>query len=80
MAKATQEKRRDVLTLSEAAAELGLSYPRTLTWIQRGELEATRAGKTWLITRDALDRFRVQWEGNRYVRAGRLGGTHTPAK
>lgn len=80
MAKTTRDKRRDVLTLSEAAAELGLSYPRTLTWIQRGELEATRAGKTWLITRRALGRFRVWWEGNPNVQAGRLGGTHNPSK
>lgn len=46
-----------MLTLAEAAAELGLSSS-TLRWqIANGKLKGVKYGKTWVISRRELDRY-----------------------
>ena len=53
----------DILTIVEAAAELGLS-PRTLRGqAKRGTLAATQAGRMWLVTREELERYRREHLG-----------------
>ena len=69
---------REVLTLAEAAEELGLSYRSTHGWVQRGELRAERTGGTWLISRADLADFKERWSQNPHAQggviSGRLGG------
>jgi len=48
----------ELVTVAEAAEELGVT-PRTIQRrIQRGELEAEMPGNEWLIPRRALDEYR----------------------
>jgi excisionase family DNA binding protein len=48
----------DLITVAEAADELGVT-PRTIQRrIQRGEIEAEMPGTEWLIPRRELDEYR----------------------
>ena len=47
----------DTLTLAEAAEELGVHYMTAYRYVRTGRLAATQIGRTWRITRDALDAF-----------------------
>jgi excisionase family DNA binding protein len=47
----------EYLTIAEIAAELKLSPETIRQWIVRGELEGTRAGKSWRILRSDLRRM-----------------------
>lgn len=50
---------QDIFTLAEAARELGLKSADGLrTQVHRGRLEARLIGKTWVITRAELERYR----------------------
>ena len=50
---------QDIFTLTEAARELGLKSADGLrTQVHRGRLQASLVGKTWVITRDELERYR----------------------
>jgi hypothetical protein len=52
---------QDIFTLAEAARELGLKSADGLrTQVHRGRLQASLVGKTWVITRDELERYRAQ--------------------
>jgi hypothetical protein len=52
---------QDILTLAEAARELGLKSADGLrTQVHRGRLTARLIGKTWVITRDELERYRAR--------------------
>lgn len=46
-----------VLTLSEACAELRISYRRGLALVHNGELQAKRVGRHWRIRSTELDRY-----------------------
>jgi excisionase family DNA binding protein len=50
----------EIMTLAEAAAELGLSPDTLRRQAQRGVLEARLIGKTWVTTRRAVDDYRRQ--------------------
>jgi hypothetical protein len=51
----------DILTLAEMAAELGLSSADGLrTQVHRGRLAARLIGKTWVVTRAEVDRYRQE--------------------
>jgi excisionase family DNA binding protein len=47
-----------VLTLHDAAAELGVHYMTAYRYVRLGVLEAAKSGGVWHIQRSALDRFR----------------------
>ena len=47
----------EYLTISEIAAELKLSPETIRQWIVKGELEGTRAGKSWRVRRSDLRRM-----------------------
>lgn len=45
------------LTVEEVAGTLRVSTRTVRKWIQRGELSAVKAGKNWIVSNDALQRF-----------------------
>jgi excisionase family DNA binding protein len=47
-----------VLTLQEAADELGVHYMTAYRYVRLGVMEASKAGGVWQVQRSALDRFR----------------------
>ena len=67
-------KGNELLTLREAARELGLSYDATLRWAQRGELKARRTAERgmWVLTRADLEHFRAWWKKNQHAQWGQL--------
>jgi excisionase family DNA binding protein len=48
-----------MLTLTEAAAELGISAATLRHQVQAGRLAATLFGKTYVITDEELERYRA---------------------
>ena len=53
------DERRDLLTVAEAARELGLTARAVLNRIERGELKAERVhARLWLIPRSEVERLR----------------------
>jgi excisionase family DNA binding protein len=48
----------DLLTLAEAAGELGLAADTLRTQVQRGRLAARMFGKTYVTTRGEVERYR----------------------
>lgn len=48
---------RDVVTITEAAQELGVRPDSLRQAVLRGAVKAMRAGGIWLITREELDRY-----------------------
>lgn len=46
------------MTLAEAAPLLGVSPGTLRNQVLAGKLEARKFGKTWLTTRDAVERYR----------------------
>ncbi len=59
---------RELLSLTEAARELGLSWQATHRWIRYGNLRAERVGNFYVIRRTALEAFREWWRANPHVR------------
>jgi excisionase family DNA binding protein len=49
-----------VLTLQEAADELGVHYMTAYRYVRLGQMDATKSGGVWQVRRSALDRFREQ--------------------
>ena len=49
-----------VLTLQEAADELGVHYMTAYRYVRLGVLDATKSGGVWQVRRSALDHFREQ--------------------
>jgi excisionase family DNA binding protein len=58
--------REDLLSIAEAAEELGLTRPAIRRAIMRGLIEPVRLdGRTNLIPRSAVDRYKAEHLGNR---------------
>jgi excisionase family DNA binding protein len=53
----------EVLTISQAAARLGLSRKTLWLQINRGALRATQVGSVWLVTAVELDRYARENKG-----------------
>jgi hypothetical protein len=51
---------KNVLTLAEAAKELGLATVTLRVQVYREKLKATKYGTTWTVTRREVDRYRRQ--------------------
>ena len=49
-----------VLTLQEAADELGVHYMTAYRYVRLGHMEASKSGGVWQVPRSALDRFRAE--------------------
>ena len=47
-----------VLTLQEAADELGVHYMTVYRYVRLGLMEASKSGGVWQVQRSAVDRFR----------------------
>jgi hypothetical protein len=54
----------DIRSLEEAGAELGVSAETLRTQVRRGRLRARLVGKTWITTRDEVERYRRENLGN----------------
>ena len=52
-----------MMTLIDAASELGLSPATLRRQIANGALRGRKVGNTWTITRRELDRYRVEHRG-----------------
>jgi hypothetical protein len=63
----------DILTLAEAAEELGLAPVTLRAQAARGVLRTRLIGKTYITTRDELERYRREHLGQRGPRG--LSGT-----
>lgn len=50
----------DLLTLAEAAAELGLSKSTLLTQVGRGRLRAQKLGNQYVLERTEVERYRLE--------------------
>ncbi len=48
-----------VLTLAEAADRLGVHYMTAYRYVQLGRLEATKVGKSWAVSEDAITAFQA---------------------
>jgi excisionase family DNA binding protein len=48
----------DIITLAEAAEELGIAASTLRHQAQAGRLEARNVGKTWITTRQEVERYR----------------------
>jgi hypothetical protein len=53
----------DVISLAEAGDELGLSASTLRHQAQLGRLDAKVVGKTWITTRQEVERYRVEQLG-----------------
>ena len=60
----------DIITLAEAGALLGLAPVTLRGQASRGVLRARRIGKTWVTTREEVERYRRDHLG-RHGRPGR---------
>ncbi len=49
-----------VLTLQEAADELGVHYMTAYRYVRLGVMEASKSGGVWQVQRSALDRYRAE--------------------
>lgn len=49
-----------MLTLTEAAARLGLRPSTLLTQVQRGRLRATKFGPVWTVEEVEVERYRAE--------------------
>lgn len=49
----------ELLTLAEAAKEIGISQPTLSRAARLGTLKAIKKGKTWLVTRASLEAWIV---------------------
>ncbi len=49
-----------VLTLQEAADELGVHYMTAYRYVRLGVMDASKSGGIWQVQRSAVDRFRAQ--------------------
>ena len=54
----------NLLSLQEAATDLGLSYDALLRWRQRGDLKASKVGAQYVVRRDDLEEFRTWYEAH----------------
>lgn len=54
-----------MLTLTEAAALLGVAASTLRHQIQRGKLRGRLVGKTWTVSRREVERYRVESLGKR---------------
>jgi excisionase family DNA binding protein len=52
-----------MLTLNQAATQLGLSPSTLLTQIKRGRLRARRVGPMWTVTEREVERYRAESVG-----------------
>lgn len=48
----------DIISLAEAGELLGISPETLRTQVRRGRLEARNIGKTWITTRQEVERYR----------------------
>jgi hypothetical protein len=78
----TSEERsmlEDIITLAEAAAELGIASVTLRAAVGRGRLRARLIGKTWVTTRDEVERYRRESLGQP-GRPPRASATHPVPK
>lgn len=59
----------DLMSLSQASAEIGVSAQTLKIQAQHGRLRAEKIGRDWLVTRAEVDRYRREVRGTRGVRS-----------
>ncbi len=52
-----------VMTLTQAAASLGLATVTLRVQIQRAKLKAVKTGSVWLVTKQEVERYRSEHLG-----------------
>jgi hypothetical protein len=64
-----------VMTLREAAEELGLAANTLRIQANHGVLKANKIGRDWVVTQREVERYRTEVQGqfgNRYTKRGKL--------
>ncbi len=69
----------DVLTLQEAADELGVHYMTAYRYVRLGVMEASKAGGVWHVPRSAVERFREHAQSVESAAHGKGGPRGRPA-
>jgi excisionase family DNA binding protein len=69
---------QNVLTVDEAAAELGIAPRNLRTWILRGRLKARKVGPVWLIDRGDLATFSAWWKAHPRAMVGKRSQERPP--
>lgn len=59
------DRGRDVLTITEAADELGIRADSLRQAVLRGAVKAMRAGGIWLLSREEVEKYRRERKPNR---------------
>lgn len=59
----------DILTLSEASAELGIKPSTLRSQIRFGKIEARMIGPVWVVSREEVDRYRQEHLGKSHIRS-----------
>jgi excisionase family DNA binding protein len=68
-----------VLTLQEAADELGVHYMTAYRYVRLGVMEASKSGGVWQVQRSALEQFRANAKTSSSGSSGRGGARHRRA-
>jgi MerR family transcriptional regulator, light-induced transcriptional regulator len=68
-----------VLTLQEAADELGVHYMTAYRYVRLGVMEASKSGGVWQVQRSALEQFRANAKTSGSGSSGRGGARHRRA-
>ena len=68
-----------VLTLQEAADELGVHYMTAYRYVRLGVMEASKSGGVWQVQRSALEQFRANAKTSSVSGASGRGGARTSA-
>lgn len=55
----------DIVTVAQAAAQLGLARSTVLKQIEKGAISAERLGSVYVITQEEVDRYRTVSLGKR---------------
>lgn len=63
----------NLLSLPQAATELGISYEATLRWVRQDELKASMVGGRYLVQRADLEAFRTWWKAHPRVQRSLKG-------
>lgn len=67
---------KDLFSVEDAAAALGIAPANLRLWIVKGRLRARKIGGRWIILRRDLEAFRAWWKANPKVAAKKKGQSH----
>ena len=70
----------DLLSTNEIAEKYNVGLRTVLRWINRGQLRATKYGRTWMVERSDLENFTQPRSGAPWTREQKPGTIHPKAR